>query len=192
MLDQPKILKTIMEIISFDVPKEYIEKALKVRKLRDEQYGNIYEEADTDLRWVGDLGEIMFNHWVKKSGLQDILWHKDNAAGKPDFTIKNIQIDIKTVKRKVPPMQDYTAQITARHKFYPIDELFFCSYQFQIKKMWFLGGISKDAFINNAIYFKGGEKVHSNYTIRPGHEIYNAPISILTTPEKWIEKLHSI
>ncbi len=81
-------------------------------------------EADTDLRWVGDLGEICFNIWLKKNNTINFKWHLDNVAEKPDFTIGDKRVDIKSVKRKVAPRSIYTAQITARHSEYLIDELF--------------------------------------------------------------------
>lgn len=178
-----------MSFLFFDVTDEQITKAEKIRKSRDEQYGNIYQEVDSDLRWVGDLGEICFNSWLKTNGINEFIWHIDNAAGKPDFTINGIKIDVKTVKRKVPPRMDYTAQITARHKETPTDELFFLSYEFQKKRIWFLGGISKNVFLSKATYYKAGDIVHSNYTIREGHEIYNLPIEILIPSEKWLKSL---
>ncbi len=175
--------------ISFDIPLDWEKEAQRIREKRDRLYGNIYVEEDTDMRWVGDLGEICFYHWIKQQKINNFEWHINNAVGKPDFTIQQMRLDIKTVKRKVPPLSHYTAQITAQHKDHPIDELFFTSYEFQVRKLWFLGGISIQAFIDQARYYQAGEQVHSHYTIRPGHEIYNAEISILTPPLTWIEKL---
>jgi hypothetical protein len=178
-----------MPWISFMVPLKWEEEAKRIREKRDALYGNIYQEEDTDERWVGDLGEICFYYWLKESGITDFEWHINNAAGKPDFTIHHNKVDIKTVKRRVPPQPHYTAQITARHKDHPIDELFFATYELEIKRLWFLGGISMQEFIKCARYYKEGEKVHEHYTIRPGHEIYNAAISLFTPPLTWLEKL---
>jgi len=81
-----------------------------MRGERDRQYRNIYTEAATDERWVDDLGEMVFNSWFKHEGIQDFRWVLDDAAGQPDFvTALNIRIGVKTVKRKVPPREDYTA-----------------------------------------------------------------------------------
>lgn len=180
-----------MAFLYFNITAEQEQKAQEIRKKRDEQYGNIYNEEDSDLRWVGDLGEICFNAWLKNNNIQEFSWHLNNAAGKPDFTIGTKRIDVKTVKRIVPPQKNYTAQITARHKDFPIDELFFCSYEYQKKRMWFLGGISKKEFLEKSIYYQEGDKVHNNYTIRRNHEIYNAEISILQEPTIWIKLFDS-
>ena len=102
--------------ISLLIAPEHEERAKQMRAERDRQYGNIYAEAATDERWVGDLGEMVFNSWFKHEGIQGFEWVLDDAAGAPDFvTALNIRIGVKTVKRKVPPREDYTAQITARH-----------------------------------------------------------------------------
>jgi hypothetical protein len=103
---------------------------------------------------LGDLGEIWFNSWIKGCGISDFKWHKDNAAGKSDFTINDIRIDIKTVKRKVPPQPSYTAQITSRHQPHPIDDLFFMSYEYKIRRLWFLGGIKLQDFVAKAKFIK--------------------------------------
>lgn len=39
-----------------DVVPKAIERARAMRAERDQIYRNIYEELDTDLRWVGELG----------------------------------------------------------------------------------------------------------------------------------------
>jgi hypothetical protein len=173
----------------FEIPAAWEKKAQDIRANRDKLYKNIFVEEETDLRWVGDLGEIYFNHWLKENNISGVHWHLDNAAGKPDFTINKMKIDVKTVKRKVPPHSTYTAQITARHKNHCIDELFFLSYQFEVKKLWILGGINMNRFIQSATYYGEGDQVHSHYTIRKGHEIYNAPITILQSPNEWLQQL---
>jgi hypothetical protein len=175
--------------IVFDVPDEWEQEAQRIREMRDKLYENIYLEESTDLRWVGDLGEICFHKWIDLIKVKSFDWHIDNAAGKPDFTINKVQIDVKTVKRKVPPKLNYTAQITAKHKNYPINELFFMSYEHLKKRIWLLGGIQKDEFLKFARFYGEGEQVHPSYYIRKGHEIYNAAISTLQPPRNWIERI---
>lgn len=49
---------------------EYEERAKQIRAERDRQYGNIYVEAATNKRWVGDLGEMVFNSWLRHESIQ--------------------------------------------------------------------------------------------------------------------------
>ena len=174
-------------MIYIDITQRQIDKAIRIRKQRDSQFSNLYQETKTDLRYCGDLGEIIFNSWVKQ--LKPV-WHLNNAAGKPDFTINDTRIDIKTVKRQSKPKLNYSAQITAKHKNTPIDDLFFMSYEYKINRLWLLGGISKKEFLDKATYYKAGDKVHDHYTIRQGHEIYNAPIKILKPPMEYLKKFN--
>jgi hypothetical protein len=67
------------------IAPEYEKRAKQMRAERDRQYGNIYAEAATDERWVGDLGEMVFNSWFKHEGIQGFEWVLDDAAGQPDF-----------------------------------------------------------------------------------------------------------
>lgn len=83
----------------------------------------------------------------------------------------------------------YTAQISACHVNEPVEFYFFTCYQVPIQRLWLLGGITKADFLTNAIYHRAGDQVHANYTIRPGHEIFNIEVKHLTPPDEWIESL---
>lgn len=176
--------------ISVPVPPEFEARAKQMRVERDRQYGNIYVETCTDERWVGDLGEIVFNSWFKHEGVTGFQWVLDAVAGKPDFiTALNIRIEVKSVKRQVPPIESYTAQITARHAKEPIDQYFFMSYEINKRRMWLLGGIERELFLRDARYYSAGEWVHKNYQVRAGHEIYNLEITKLVRPKDWIAQV---
>ena len=173
--------------ISLSIDPAHEAWARKMRAERDLQYGNIYPEASGDERWVGDLGEKVFNSWLKHEGIEGFEWVLDDAAGKPDFvTAAKLRIGVKTVKRKVAPRADYTAQITARHASEPIDHYFFMTYEIAERRMWLLGGIDRERFLQQARYYGAGEWVHPNYQIRSGHEIHNIDIHKLVSPKDWI------
>jgi hypothetical protein len=175
--------------IFVEIPPKFELQARELRAERDLQYGNIFTEQSTDERWVGDLGEIAFKSWLKHSGVVDFEWIKNDAAGKPDFTIATVRIGIKTVKRSVAPKVGYTAQITAQHTEEPTDHYFFMTYEIAKKRMWLLGGIDKEKFLNLAKYYSAGEWVHPNYQVRPGHEIYNIEMEKLVRPDSWLKSV---
>jgi len=176
--------------ISVPIAEQYEERAKRMRAERDRQYGNIFAEANSDERWVGDLGEIAFNSWLKHNKINDHEWILTGAAGRPDFVLANgVRLGVKTVKRQGPPYEDYTAQITARHIDEPIDQFFFMSYDIVSHEMWLLGGIDQARFLQQARYYKAGDFVHPHYQIRPGHEIYNIEIMKLARPDEWLSEV---
>ena len=178
-----------MPFVLIDVTQDIEAEAQRIRAERDTQYGNIYVEVDSDLRWVGEIGEICFDWWARNHTNLPIQWITDHAAGRPDFLIGRVPIDVKTVKRRVGIRPGYTAQITARHAKEPVSHFFFASYEFPQRKLWLLGGIEKERFLERATYYQAGDQVHPNYIIRRGHEIYNIDIAELTSPEDWIRSL---
>jgi hypothetical protein len=176
--------------IYVDATGEQEKMAREIRAERDRRYPNIYAAAQTDERWVGDLGEIIFDAWAAQRRPGLFRWIRDDAAGKPDFVTTNgLRVGLKTVKRKVAPQPGYTAQITARHADEPTDDYFFMSYEFGKRRMWLLGGIRQKRFLERARYYGPGERVHANYEIRAGHEIYNISISELVSAEEWLAGL---
>ena len=168
------------------VDQASIEQAKAIRARRDARYGNIYRELSTDERWVGDLGEIVLDRWLSAKGAPHQWLSEDDAAGKHDFELAGIRVGAKTVKRKVPMLPHYTAQVTARHVYEPVHQFFFMCYEFPRNAMWLLGGIAKEDFLRDAVHYGAGEKVHSNYVIRPGHEIFNIEIRHLQPPAAWL------
>jgi hypothetical protein len=172
--------------ILLPVDDEIVQQAQQIRARRDAQYTNIFREVDTDLRWVGEIGELCFYFWLREHAPGNGRWIRDQAAGKPDFIIHGQPIGMKTVKRKVAFRPDYTAQITARHAEEPVDHFFFASYEQPRQRLWLLGGITRSDFLKHARYYAAGEQVHEHYTVRDGHEIYNIAAKYLTPPLAWL------
>ena len=174
--------------IPISVSSQVEERAKEIRKERDKVYKNIFVEEDTDMRWVGEVGEICFNSWLLHEKVPNFMWYLDNPIGNPDFVISGISVGVKTVKRKVPPQLNYTAQVTPKHVYSePSDYFFFTSYEYLKKRMWLLGGIEKKEFIKLAKYYKIGDAIHKDYIVR--HEIYNIEINKLIQPELWLKQV---
>lgn len=172
--------------IEIDIAEEEIEFAKRMRSRRDRQFGNVFRSRKTDERWVGEVGEMILHRWLLAQGLS-VEWLINNAAGRPDLEIEGgIRVGVKTVKRNGAPRPYYTAQITARHAEEPVDFFVFLSYDLPRKRMYVLGFISKESFLERAKFYGPGDKVHENYTIRPGHSIYNIEINQLTSALDWI------
>jgi hypothetical protein len=176
--------------MSFVVEPADIARAKEIRARRDRRYANLFEEAASDERWVGELGEISFARWLAAERMP-FTWLEDDvaAAGNSDFLVGGLRVGVKTVKRKVAVRSDYTAQITERHSREPVDAFFFLSYEYPLQCMWLLGGCSRAYFLEKATRFGAGEQVHASYTIRERHAILNIPIALLTSPGEWLANL---
>lgn len=173
--------------ISVPVPPHFEALAQAMRKERDARFGNIFPVANSDLRWTGDLGEMVFKSWLRHSGVQDFQWITDEVNGQPDFILPSgISVDIKTVKRKDAPKTHYAAGMTTRHMHEPVDSFFFMTYDLSSRCMWLIGGISRETFSQRSHHYKAGDHVHSNYVIRPGHEINNIDMAALEAPALWL------
>lgn len=177
-----------MSFIKYGVTKNDVACAKEIRAARDAIFGNIYEERETDARWVGDLGELVTDRWLNENAAPHD-WFRERPINRPDFMICGRSIGVKTVKRKVSPRPTYTCQITGKHAQEPVEWFLFLSYETPRGIMWILGAQKRDAFIASARFHGPGAKVHENYTVRPGHSIYNGEISGLTTPGEWLHSL---
>ena len=171
------------------VTDRVVRRAREMRAERDARYPNLYRERDTDLRWVGEVGEICLYLWLGRNAPGAGCWIREEAAGKPDFIVHRHAVGMKTVKRQVPFRPGYTAQITARHADEPVDHFFFASYEVPRRRLWLLGGISRRRFLERARRHVAGERVHAHYVVREGHEIWNVEARHLVPPERWLASL---
>lgn len=176
--------------ISVPIDEKYERLAKQLRAERDKRYRNIFTEVKGDERWVGELGEKVFNSWLKHKEITNYNWILARPVGRPDFVLANgIRIGVKTVKRQDSPQKNYTAQITSRHRDEPADHFFFMSYDIKHHVMWLLGGIDKTSFLEKAHVRNEGELVHANYRVRRGHQIRNIEITKLLKSEDWLNTL---
>lgn len=185
------MITSLDEVVTFDVTDTEIALAKAIRKQRDRMYGNIYTETSTDLRWVGEIGEIVVNRALMMVDVENTTWFTREAAGKADFDFRGDMIDVKTVKRKVPMRLNYEAQITQRHADKPYTTLLFTCYEYPKKKLHVLGIMSKNDFLGSAKLYKAGDSVHPNYTIRKGHEILSVRVDQMTPFREYLKSLLS-
>lgn len=171
---------TMQDIITMDVSDCVIQQAQAIRAERDKIYGNIFPEISTDMRWAGEIGEIISNKFLSYISKENTEWILDDVTSRGDFNFFGLEVDIKTVKRKVPIRPWYQAQITPRHASKPVDYLLFTCYEFPVKKLHLLGVMSRDEFLSKAHHYKVGDFVHKDYEIREGREIYSMVISEMT------------
>lgn len=160
-----------------------------IRVERDKRYGNIFAIKPTDERWVGDLGEIVFDLYLKSRNIEDYTWIKEDTARKPDFIIFGQRIELKTAKRQVIPQPFYEGGVQESHVNESKDYFFFNSYEYLKKVMWLVGGIGFQRFKELSTYCPEGTEVHKGFVIRKGAELFNIEFSHLISPDEWLQLL---
>lgn len=179
--------------IGVEVHEATLTRSRALRALRDERYGNIFDEAASDMRWVGEVGEIAMSNWLTERHASGAgwayYWATSKVCGEPDFWIGASSTDVKTVKRASAMKPEYTAQVTARHAHEDVDYFFFATYIVAERKLLLLGGIGRMQFLSSARYYGAEQWVHPYYQIRPGHEIYNIEVAKLVPPLIWLEEV---
>jgi hypothetical protein len=193
-------------LLVYDVPPAWVERAKTWRARRDNDFHDhdVYEREETDERWVGELGEMVFDWWIRSEGVTDLEWITTLPAGKPDFRIQSARVGVKTVKRRGGFYRGYCGQVSARHIEEPVDSYFFLSYQWCLKdpgtgawracsRMWLAGGVSQRRFRRCAHRTEGPatDPCNPEYRVRAGHTIYNAYERDFTVPREWLRLLRA-
>jgi hypothetical protein len=173
--------------IAWVVPHDLQEQAKRLRQERDRLYPNRIFYGDTFCPWIGDLGEIVLDRWLRRRKVPAV-WFRDEPGGKPDFQIDQATVDIKTVKRQVAPRPEYEAGVDERHLEHG-DYFFFASYEVPTHTMTLLGAMERERLKRVARRFVHGENVHANYPIPEGAVLWNVYIEDLDPPRAWLDSL---
>jgi hypothetical protein len=163
--------------VRFQATQENIALSKKRRLEKDQIYTNLYVEAPTDSRWIGELGEIYFDQWINNENVPNAEWLMEKPLGNPDFIINGNRIDVKTVKRKDQMHPSYGVQVSSKQIATPMDDYFFICYLTSTRMLLLLGGITKPRFLESSQTYSNDQKVHSEYLIRHDHSINNCDYS---------------
>lgn len=141
-----------------------------------------YQPGENDWPWVGALGEMVFNEWLRPRA----RWLLEDPLHNPDFLIDNvIKVDCKTSKRQVPSRMQYTVGMPIRQLKNVTDYYFFFWYEYPRKTMWLIGGMDKKRFVADSQKLYAGARVHAGYTVREGNELANIKVGATLAPEEW-------
>jgi hypothetical protein len=181
-------VSTAREWVRIPATEEMIGYAKRLRAKRDERYANVYPEAETDWRWVGELGECAVYKWLQETGTPNFEWITGDPSGRADFVVCGETVDVKTSKRKDAIKQHYEVGVTGHcAESQHAETLLFCCYEISTGNVVILGAMAHGDFLAGARYFGPGEKVHDNFTVREGSNLYNVHISQMDAPLRWLE-----
>lgn len=181
----------------FDVHDDALAWSYGNRARRDSRYQNRYAPRPGDQRWVGDLGELVFDWWLESLGIARTWILEGPTAGKTDFVIGGTRVDVKTAHIGAPWKHDpgYGCQAHKEHVEKPhSDDFFFAAYEAGRREMLLVGGVTVERFRQGADYFKAGEVViPRRMTLRPDHPgLYMVSEERLTRPGAWLSGVNKV
>lgn len=172
--------------IVLTVSPETVAWAQQIRRERDQRFRNVFPEAETDCRWVGEVGEAAFYEWLKQAAPGKGKWIRRRPVGQPDFIVCGQAIGVKSRKRKNPFRWTDGCGISTCHISEPVDHFFFTSYEVAKRRATLVGGISREEFRLHSREYKAGDRVHAGFTIREGGGILDLEPRFLRPPLEWL------
>lgn len=183
--------------------QEQVQKAIQETQAKDKSPNARRLFISTD-RHVGSLGEDAFEEWLKisflpgdykrctKKGRTDQL---DFLVTKHDRDKMLWKVDVKTVKRTVPPEPEYGCEVAEVQISDPaVDCYVFSSHNINTSITHVLGWLAKEEFLKVAFSVKRGQKVkrRNGYLVCPEdmrmcylHQLW--PLSNLAQPnDMWL------
>jgi hypothetical protein len=173
--------------IAIDTPKEWIEEAKEIRKLRSGMH-NQFSVKSTDKQWVGDLVEIVFHRYLSDMGVPH-KWNDKKPVGVGDIEIGAIATDAKGSKRKRDSLITDPGIMHESHlddKPY-INQYLFGSYHLHTNETWLIGGISRANALKVARRAGPGDRI-DYWVIEEGRFAY-VRYYFCTPFDKWLQEV---
>ena len=164
-----------------------IERAKERMAKRDAEAraAGVSSHFESDLRWVGDLGEMGLSHWlIEELGLEKFK-HHGGVDQLPDFDVLGKRVGLKTRYSNVATRADFYAVVPAQHLGRKQeDHWFFANYETTARRLVLLGGIDAPGFRAAARYVDTGELIGPS--VRARNPVWQLPITKLQRPVLWI------
>lgn len=168
-------MTTADDLVELHVSAAEHRRAKATRRERDQKLRNDFVESASDKRYGGDLGEMMFDKWVR-SHTPRYRWLQDIDGKQPDFEIEGMTVEVKTAKYWKPLDESSFAMVNRHRVETPYDWFFFTRWDSHTFRIILTGGIL-------AVEFRRKMRWHDRGT----QGTYVVPLSELMDPEAWIE-----
>ena len=188
-------MKTLLEVLpggwlTINVPQEWYEEAHAMRRARDEEFESDLFDGTFDKRAIGDLGEIAVNHWLGLYAPGEFEWLREEPAGKPDFIVYGLGVEVKTQNGNVRWRSKYHVLVNHTQITGPGASFFFCYHEVPDRKIWLLGGISRALYRRSSTFHQAGTTTEDGLYVQDN--CYRASDKYITDPLLWLRYVESV
>lgn len=125
-------------------------------------YSNFENKIDT--RWCGIAMEVAFKNWLDKRQIQYTHWTGKTDYDDCDFTVGNLNIDVKAISTKYLPRYDYGCDVVEKQWSKIIDKkainaLVFGRFVLKINVAIIMGWLTVDEFKERCKFQEKGTKL---------------------------------
>lgn len=145
--------------------------AINVAKLqrfaRDSHHPNLFEQAEGNDRWVGDLAGLGFENWLRTARLE--FRHNGGVDGLPDFFLGGLGVGLKCRTSGVRFRPHFVVNVPDEHmRRIGEDIFFFAAYEESSNRLLLLGCMAKTRFQSEAVRTIAGTGIHPGLTAAAG------------------------
>lgn len=155
-----------MKFYTTEFDTDFVEEIKKKVKEKNDKiaYNNL--PVDKGKRWVGVLGELAFKKYIESFGLKEGEYFNydtslnTNDKNPWDFSIKDLNIDVKTVSTKYYPKKEWACNVDCtQFNKKGANAYVFARYLYPTNTAVVMGWILKDTFNEIKIERNDGDKV---------------------------------
>lgn len=169
--------------------------AQEIRARRANAGGIIYTTADgikmNAKRWLGELGPIAIEQWLRECGVLDADWIRRKHRYSADFTLgeDHAQVRVRTTQR-ASPTPDYFVGLNERHAKHPRETNYLVAcFNPRNLRLVIVGGIQLGELWDLSTFRKDGEEIeveHATLKMGYGGGLRDVTIAQLVPPKVWL------
>lgn len=170
------------------------DEAINVAKLerfaKDTHHPNLFEQEEGNDRWVGDLAEAAFAHWLRAWGVP--FAHNGGVDQRPDFIVAGMGVGMKCRTVTTTMHTHYVVNVPDEHMRREVGErtFFFAAYEERPNRLLLLGCMSRERFRAEATRVAAGSEMHAGLG-KVANACWNIAAGELAPPASFLDYVKS-
>lgn len=160
------------------------------RFAKDSHHPNLFEQAEGNDRWCGDLAELGFENWL--ANLRLPFRHNGGVDSLPDFVVAGVGVGVKCRTASTSFHPHFVVNVPDEHMRRRAGEeiLFFAAYEEKPNRLLLLGCLSRGRFEAKATRTAANERLHQGLSAA-ANACWSVEAGELAPPAEFIRYLRT-